>query len=60
RWMLMAATLLRGIMLGIGEIGQRVGFDDPYHFSKLFKTYFGMPPSSLRFMERAGVKGAAE
>ena len=55
RRMLMAATLLRGTMLRIGEIGQRVGYDDPYHFSKLFKTSFGMPPSSLRSMERAGV-----
>jgi two-component system response regulator YesN len=55
RRMLMADTLLRETMLRIGEIGQRVGYDDPHHFPKLFKTSFGMPPSSFHSMERAGV-----
>ena len=45
RRMHVAAMLLRGTALGVGEIGQRVGYDDPYHFSKLFKASFGMPPS---------------
>lgn len=53
----MAATLLRGTMLRIAESGRRVGCDDPYCFSKLFKSSFGMPPSCLRSMERAGVTG---
>ena len=45
RRMRVAAMLLHSTALGIGEIGQRVGYDDPYYFSKLFKACFGMPPS---------------
>jgi len=51
RRMRVAAMLLSGTALGVGEIGQRVGYDDPYHFSKLFKSCFGMPPS--RFIPSA-------
>jgi len=40
-----AATLLRDTSLNVGEVGRLVGYDDLYHFSKLFKRYFGMPPS---------------
>ncbi len=46
-----AATLLRETATPVGEVGRRVGCDDPFHFSKLFKACFGVPPSSLR---RAG------
>jgi len=47
RRMRVAAMLLRGTALPIGEIGRRVGYDDPYYFSKLFKVTFGMPPSQF-------------
>ncbi len=43
-----AATLVRGTSLPLGEIGRAVGCPDPYHFSKLFKQRFGVPPSRLR------------
>lgn len=45
RRMHVAAMLLRETALRVGEIGRRVGYDDPYYFSKHFKACFGMPPS---------------
>ena len=32
----------------IQEVAAKVGYDDVYHFSKLFKKRFGMPPSKIR------------
>lgn len=43
-----AAALLRETATPVGEVARRVGYDDPFHFSKLFKACFGVPPSSLR------------
>lgn len=43
-----AAALLRGTDEPVGEIGRRVGYADPYYFSKHFKACFGVPPSRLR------------
>lgn len=34
--------------LSIQEVAAKVGYDDAYHFSKLFKKQYGMPPSSVR------------
>lgn len=48
RRMKTAALLARGTMLDIGRIGERVGYDDPYHFSKLFKRCLGVSPSRFR------------
>jgi AraC family transcriptional regulator of arabinose operon len=45
-----AAVLLRDTSLDVGEVGRRVGYDDSFHFSKLFKRYLGMPPSQFRQM----------
>lgn len=32
----------------VKEAAQRVGFGDPYHFSRVFKAVHGVPPSRLR------------
>lgn len=32
----------------IQEIAQQVGYDDAYHFSKLFKKHFGLSPSQAK------------
>jgi AraC-like DNA-binding protein len=32
----------------VGVIGQHVGLSDPYYFSKLFKSCFGVSPTRLR------------
>ncbi|MNY63185.1 Transcriptional activator FeaR [compost metagenome] len=33
---------------GIGELAYQVGFTHPSHFSRLFKSRFGMTPRDLR------------
>jgi len=43
-----AAYLLRDQNLRIGQIAERVGYEDPYHFSKLFRKHFGMSPRQYR------------
>ena len=48
RRMRVAAMLLESTSLRIGEIGQAVGFEDPYHFSKQFKISFGVSPLQFK------------
>jgi len=48
RRMRVAAMLLSGTTDRIGEIGKRVGYPDPYYFSKHFKSIHGVSPSRLR------------
>jgi AraC-like DNA-binding protein len=43
-----ARHLLATSTLGIAEVGQAVGIDDPYYFSKLFKRYVGVAPRAYR------------
>ena len=43
-----AAELLENPDLKIREISFKVGYTDVYHFSKLFKKYFNMPPTKYR------------
>jgi AraC-like DNA-binding protein len=43
-----AAALLRGTDHAVGEIGRRVGYSDPFYFSKHFRSRFGVPPSAVR------------
>lgn len=43
-----AAYLLRDINLSISEIANRVGFEDIYYFSKLFKKRWGMTARQMR------------
>jgi AraC-like DNA-binding protein len=40
----------------ITEIGERCGFADTAHFSRHFRSAFGMPPSEMR--KRAGEPGS--
>ncbi len=40
--------LLADPALSIQEVAARVGYDDAYHFSKLFKKKFGTAPSAMR------------
>ena len=34
--------------LSICEIAQKIGFDDPYYFSRLFKKEMGLSPAHYR------------
>ncbi len=43
-----AAYLLPDHNLSVGEIASRVGYEDIYQFSKIFKKHFGHAPSALR------------
>jgi len=43
-----ARYLLLNHGLSVGEVASRVGYDDIYHFSKLFKKQFGVSPRALR------------
>ena len=40
--------LEQGTKGSIQEIAAAVGYDDAYHFSKLFKKRYGIPPSRIR------------
>lgn len=42
------AVLLRETALDVQEVAARVGFEDPYHFSRQFKKSFGVAPSKFR------------
>ncbi|CAA9331767.1 MAG: hypothetical protein AVDCRST_MAG07-1816 [uncultured Frankineae bacterium] len=43
-----ALVLLRGGSMGVREIGEAIGFRDPYHFSHRFRASFGTSPSAYR------------
>ena len=42
------ALLEEGCDGSIQEVAAMVGYDDAYHFSKLFKKHFGVSPSQVR------------
>lgn len=44
----MASVLMQDSGLTIGEISGRVGYEDPYYFSRLFRRHFGQSPASHR------------
>ncbi|MDX2081701.1 MAG: helix-turn-helix domain-containing protein [Terrimicrobiaceae bacterium] len=46
--------------LGIGEIADRSGFQNPYHFSRLVRERYGAPPRILRQQAAAGAKDRPE
>jgi len=43
-----AQALLADLRLPVAEVGERVGIDDPYSFSRLFKRHVGMSPRDWR------------
>ena len=43
-----AKKLLETENLPIKIISSKVGYEDAYHFSKLFKKYYGFPPSQIK------------
>jgi transcriptional regulator GlxA family with amidase domain len=44
----LAAGLLRNTDLTVAEIGEQVGWSDPFHFSKMFKSAYAQSPTSYR------------
>jgi AraC-like DNA-binding protein len=49
-----AADYLLGTDWTVTEIASSVGIEDPYYFSRLFKTFMGIPPAHFR--KRRSVK----
>ncbi|MDF2925648.1 MAG: Two component transcriptional regulator, AraC family [Paenibacillaceae bacterium] len=47
-----AAELLQDITYMTYEIGRMVGYEDPKHFSRAFRQYFGVSPREYREAER--------
>ena len=47
-----ACDLLLTTPLTIGEVAQRVGYEDRYYFSRLFRKLQGMPPVEFRKAQR--------
>lgn len=45
-----AARALRHSDVPIKELSHRLGFQNQYHFSRVFRRYLGVPPSSYRRM----------
>ncbi|GHT38717.1 hybrid sensor histidine kinase/response regulator [Bacteroidia bacterium] len=43
-----AAELLASSNLNVSEVAYKVGFDDPFYFSKSFKAQFGKTPSAFQ------------
>ncbi len=43
-----AQHLIQDTAMPIGQVAQAVGYDDLFHFSKLFKKHYGMAPTTMR------------
>ncbi len=43
-----AVSMLQNTSLTVAEIAKRVGFDDPYYFSRKFHRHFGVSPRAFR------------
>jgi AraC-like DNA-binding protein len=53
-----AAELIQNSDLMIKEVSDKLGFSDPYNFSRAFRRAFGVPPGHLRQGEKEGRKGS--
>lgn len=50
-----ACELLKLTQLSVGDIGKAVGYDNPLHFSRAFKTVYGISPREWRNQNRITV-----
>ena len=51
-----AKQLLMQTDMGVGLIGEMVGYTNPYHFSVSFKKYTNMTPTEHRKKEGGGLE----
>jgi AraC-like DNA-binding protein len=42
-----AAEMLSGQNLLIKQVAEEAGYPDPYHFSRVFKRVYGIPPEAF-------------
>lgn len=52
--MSVAGNLLQGSDLSISEVAERVGYEDPFQFSKLFSKFHQLSPTDFRHHYRQG------
>jgi AraC-like DNA-binding protein len=52
RKMHIAAQLLQDPEMAVKQVSSRLGFADPYHFSRSFKRVFGLSPEAFRRHQR--------
>lgn len=57
--MRIAADLLAGSELQIKEIADRVGYEDQFYFSRLFKAVYGIAPSGYRAQRQTAERSEA-
>lgn len=50
----LAKRMLLETDAGVQEIGQRVGYEDPFYFSRLFRKHVGLSPTEFRQQAGAG------
>lgn len=50
--MQLAAQLLEDTSLPIKQIADQVGYEDPFYFSRMFKSVYRISPSGYRGLER--------
>lgn len=43
-----ATTLLEGTDHTVAEVARMVGYDNPLYFSRLYRSYTGLPPSAAK------------
>lgn len=43
-----AAELLKNSKISVAEVGRSVGYENQLHFSRAFKSVFGIPPMEYR------------
>jgi AraC-like DNA-binding protein len=43
-----AAECLQDPAVLVKQVAAELGFDDPFHFSRAFKTVFGLSPEAFR------------
>ncbi|MDO1449286.1 AraC family transcriptional regulator [Rhodocytophaga aerolata] len=48
-----SCQLLENTNLRVKEIAHQIGFDDPYHFSRVFSQFIGLSPQQFRTTEKA-------
>jgi AraC-like DNA-binding protein len=54
-----ACILLAESHLNISEVARRVGYEDAFYFSKVFKTHLGLSPRAWK-NQRIGQKNGRE
>jgi AraC-like DNA-binding protein len=56
----LAIDLLLGTTLLVKEVAQQAGFEDPFHFSRVFRKLQGMSPAAFQRLHRRGAQAAGQ